>query len=136
MADNLHLAGVNASIDVNLINRARSEVLGNTGINRRRVANVLKATGLLSGTASAILGVIALTNFWNPAGWSAAAIFAGLGILSAVLNAFGKRTRKRAEEKRVGARASAVAEGRAVVNAFFDKCTCHAMPAMFGTHGE
>lgn len=122
VADNLHLAGVNASIDVNLINRARSEVLGNTGINRRRVANVLKATGLLSGTASAILGVIALTNFWNPAGWSAAAIFAGLGILSAVLNAFGKRTRKRAEEKRVGARASAVAEGRAVVNAFFDKC--------------
>src|SRR5690606_23604706 len=89
---------------------------------RRRAASVLKAGGLLSSGTGAVLGAVALTHFWNPVGWTAAAILGGLGIASAILGFFGKRTRRRAEERRVETRARAVADARSSVNAYFDEC--------------
>ena len=44
------------------------------GAVRRHMATVLRTSGLLAGSAGAVLGIIALTNLWNPAGWVAAVI--------------------------------------------------------------
>lgn len=122
VSDSLKLSGLNAQIDVVEIDRAAAEVRGDTGAVRRQMATALRTSGLLAGSASAILGVVALTQFWNPAGWVAAVVLAGLGIMSATLNFLAKRTSMSAEDKRVGARAAAVAAARSAVHAYFDKC--------------
>ena len=122
VTDSLKLSGLNAQIDVAEIDRAAAEVRGDTGTIRRHLATALRTSGLLAGSASAVLGVIALTNFWNPAGWAAAVILVGLGVVSAALNFFAKRTRANAEEQRVGARATAVADARSAVHAYFENC--------------
>lgn len=122
VSDSLKLSGLNAQIDVAEIDRAAAEVRGDTGAVRRHMATALRTSGLLAGSAGAVLGIIALTNFWNPAGWVAAVILVGLGLVSATLNFFAKRTGTSAEEKRVGARAAAVAASRSAVHAYFDKC--------------
>lgn len=132
VSDNLDLAVVDAQIDLGLIDRSGPDIQGAAGIGRRRVANLIKAVGLLSGTAGAVLGVIALTNFWNPVGWTVAAILAGLGALNAVANHFGKGSRKRAEEKRVAARAQAIAEARSEVNTFFEQCETSQLNRILG----
>ena len=122
LVENLDIARVDATIDLDLIDRSSNTIRGKAGIGRRRAANVLKAGGLLSSGTGAVLGAVALTNFWNPAGWTAAAILGGLGIASAILGFFGKRTRRRAEERRAETRARAVADARSSVNAYFDEC--------------
>lgn len=122
LVENLDIARVDAGIDLDLIDRSGTTIRGKTGMGRRRAANVLKAGGLLSTGTGAVLGAVALTNLWNPAGWTAAAILGGLGITSAVLGFFGRRNRRRAEEKRAESRAQAVADARSSVNAYFDEC--------------
>lgn len=122
VTDSLKLSALNAQIDVTEIDRAAAEVRGDTGAVRRRMATALRTSGLLAGSAGAVLGIIALTNFWNPAGWIAAAILVGLGFVSAALGFLAKRTNTSAEEKRIGARAAAVAAARSAVHAYFDKC--------------
>ena len=122
LVESLDLARVDAIIDLDLIDRSGISIRGKAGAGRRRAANVLKAGGLLSSGTGAVLGVVALTQWWNPAGWTAAAILGGLGIVSAVFGLFGKRTRKRAEERRAETRAQAVADARMSVNAYFDEC--------------
>ena len=120
LVENLDIARVDAVIDLDLIERSGTTISGGAGIGGRRAANMLKAGGLLSSGTGAVLGAVALTQWWNPAGWTAAAILGGLGIASAVLGFFGKRTRKRAEERRAETRARAVADARSSVNAYFD----------------
>ncbi len=122
VTDLLKLSGLNAEIDITEIDRAAAEVRGDTGAVRRRMAFMLRTSGLLAGSASALLGIIALTNFWNPAGWVAGVIVVGLGLVSATLALFAKRTSTSAEEKRVGARAAAIAAARSAVHAYYDKC--------------
>lgn len=122
VAENLEIAQLDASIELQQIDRSAIDIRGSAGIGRRRTGDVLKAGGLLSTGTSAVLGVIVLTNAWNPAGWTAAAILGGLGIASALLGYFGKRSRKRAEEIRAETRAQVMADARASVNAFFDEC--------------
>lgn len=132
VTDSLKLSGLNAQIDVAEIDRAAAEVRGDTGSIRRRLATALRTSGLLAGSASAVLGIIALTNFWNPAGWAAAVILVGLGFVSAALNFFAKRTRTSAEEKRIGERATAVADARSAVHAYFDKCETEQLHKILG----
>lgn len=122
IADSLKLARVDAEIDLEMIDRDAVTIQGNAGIGGRRASNVLKGTALLGSTASAALGIIALTQFWNPAGWTAAAIFLGLAIFSFVTGLFGKKARKGAESKRAQVRARAIADARTAVNSYFDKC--------------
>jgi len=122
IADSLKLARIDAEIDLALIERDAIAIQGNAGIGGRQASNVLKGTALLGSTASAALGIIALTQFWNPAGWTAAAIFLSLAIFSFVTGLFGKKARKSAESKRARVRAHAIADARAAVNSYFDKC--------------
>ncbi|NUU18470.1 hypothetical protein HP550_14530 [Cellulomonas humilata] len=122
LVENLDIVRIDARIDLDLIDRSPTAIRGNTGLGRRRAADALKAGGLLSSGTGAALGVVLLTNFWNPAGWTAAAILGGLGIASAVLGFFGKRSRRSSEERRVETRARALADARTSVNTFFDEC--------------
>jgi len=122
ITDSLKLSGFSAQIDLAEIDRSAAEVRGDTGAVRHHMANALRMSGLLTGSASPILGLVALTQFWNPAGWVAGVAVVGLGVVSATLNHFAKRTSTSAEDKRVGARAAAVAEARSAVHAYFDKC--------------
>lgn len=122
VTESLKLSGLNAQIDVAEIGRAAAEVRGDTGAVRRHMATVLRTSGLLAGSAGAVLGIIAFTNFWNPAGGVAAVILVGVGLVSTALNFFAKRTSTSAERKRVGERAAAVAAARSAVHAYFDRC--------------
>ena len=122
LSANLGLAGADARIELELIDRLAPSIRGHAGRGLRWGANVLRALGLLGSAASAALGVLALTNFWNPAGWVAAVVLVGTGAVSAILNFFGRRARKGAEQRRVTARARAVAEARATVNSYYDEC--------------
>ena len=71
LVENLDIARVDAVVDLELIDRTGNTIRGKAGIGRRRAANVLKAGGLLSSGTAAVLGVVALTQWWNPAGWTA-----------------------------------------------------------------
>ena len=93
---------------------------GKAGAGARTAGTLLRAGGVLAGGASAVLAVIATTNFWNPAGWTAAAILGGLGILSSVASFFGKKSKNRAEKQRVQARAKAIGQARSAVSSQFD----------------
>ena len=121
VVDNLDLARLDAQIDLKEFERSVQGVRGDAGRGGRRAANVLKASSILSSSASAVLGVIALTNLWNPVGWTTALIFGALALTSGVLGGFGKWARKRAEKKRVEERSHAVAGARQAVRAFFDQ---------------
>lgn len=122
IADSLKIARLDAEIDLALIDRAGVTIQGMAGAGGRRASNLLKGTALLGSTASAALGIIALTQFWNPAGWTAAAIFLGLAVFTLVTGLFGKKVRKRAESKRARVRAQAIADARTAVNDYFDTC--------------
>lgn len=133
VTDSLKLSGLNAQIDVAEIDRAAAEVRGDSGAVRRHTATALRTSGLLAGSAGAVLGIIALTNFWNPAGWVAAVVLAGLGLVSTALGIFAKRTSTSAEGKRVGARAEAVAVARSAVHAYFDRCETEQLQTILST---
>ena len=54
----------------------------------------------ISGTATVGLGIAALTNFWNPVGWVAAASLARLAIFSAASFLVGRRFKSRDQKRR------------------------------------
>ncbi|GAA1510994.1 putative GTPase [Agromyces terreus] len=122
LSTNLGIAARDAQINIDLIERTTVAVRGSAGRGHRFGANILRGLGLLSGAASAALGILAVTNFWNPAGWVAGLIVVGTGVLSAVTGFFGRKARKAAESRRVTARASAIAAARGVVNSYYDSC--------------
>lgn len=122
LSTNLGIAARDAQIDIDLIERTAAAINGKAGRGHRLGADFLRGLGLLSGAASAALGILAITNFWNPVGWVAGIIVVGTGVLSAITSFFGRRARKGAESRRVAARASAVAAARAMVNSYYDSC--------------
>ena len=81
---------------------------------------MLKATNVLAGGTGAVLAAIATTNFWNPAGWTAAAILGGLSVVSALTSWLGGKARRKAEKQRVRARAKAIGDARSAVSSQFD----------------
>lgn len=118
--DQLQLAGQEAIVDLKVLQHRAQDVDGKAGAGARAAGTVLRASGVLVGGASAVLTVIATTNFWNPAGWAAAAILGGLGVLSSVASFFGKKSKSRAEKQRVRARAKAIGQARSAVSSQFD----------------
>ena len=122
LEDNLKLSGRDAALDLDLVAQRLGHVKGAAGAVNRIMGNVLKASQLVAGGAAAVLGIIAATNFWNPAGWVAAVILGGLGIAGSVMSFFGGLARKRAESVRSKARAQALADARMAVNSYFDEC--------------
>ncbi|WP_341953384.1 GTPase [Salinibacterium sp. TMP30] len=119
---NLGFASADARNELDVIERSRPSIHGSAGRGKRWGANILRVLGLLGGGASATLAILALTNFWNPVGWVATVIVIGTGAVGAIFSFFGRRTKKGAEELRVGARALAVAEARTSVNLYYDEC--------------
>lgn len=131
--DNLQLTGIEGREDLDLMGRRSAEVHGAAGKGRRQIATVLQASGIAASGTGAVLGVVALTQFWNPAGWTAAAILGGLAIGSAIAGFFGRKNRKKAEQKRVAARASAIGEARSAVSAQFDEWHSTQLAALLET---
>lgn len=86
----------------------RVEVEGRAGSTGRFVGGAIHASGLVAGSVSGVLAVIAGTQFWNPAGWVAALLVVGTGLLSSVLGWLGKKTREKAERQRLAARSEAL----------------------------
>ena len=122
LEDNLKLSGLDAALDLDLVAQRQEHVKGAAGAVNRIAGNVLRASQLVTGSTAAVLGIIAATNFWNPAGWMAAVILGGLGIAGSVMSFFGGLARKKAECVRSKARAQALAGARVAVNSYFDEC--------------
>ena len=122
LEDNLKLSGLDAALDLDLVAQRQEHVKGAAGAVNRIAGNVLRASQLVTGSTAAVLGIIAATNFWNPAGWMAAVILGGLGIAGSVMSFFGGLARKKAERVRSKARAQALAGARVAVNSYFDEC--------------
>ena len=116
----LQLTRLEGEMDLAVLGRRAIAVRGRAGRGSKRVGLALEAGGFVAGGAGAVLGAIALTNFWNPAGWTAAAILGGLSIVSAIANFLGRRSRREGESRRVKARATAIGEARKAVSAQFD----------------
>lgn len=98
------------------------EVDGRAGSTDRTFGRAL-GLGAIGGSATAALGTVALTNFWNPAGWTAAgALFATLAgaAISSVFGIFSKKARKAAERKRQEARSKARGHARRQINNAYD----------------
>lgn len=122
LEDNLKLSGLDAALDLDLVAQRQGHVKGAAGAVNRIAGNVLKASQLVMDSTAVVLGIIAATNFWNPAGWMAAVILGGLGIAGSVMSFFGGLARKKAERARIKARAQALADARVAVNSYFDEC--------------
>lgn len=118
--DQLQLVGQDAVEDLEVLQHRAQDVDGKAGAGARTAGTLLRASGVLAGGASAVLAVIATTNFWNPAGWMAAAILGGLGVVSSIASFLGKRSKNRAEKQRVQARAKAIGQARSAVSSQFD----------------
>ncbi len=136
LSNNLGLARIDARVDLDLIDRSPFTIRGNAARGQRWSANVLRALGMFGGAASATLGILAVTNIWNPVGWVAAVVLVGTGAVSALVNFFGRRTRKGAESRRVTARAFAVAGARSTVNAFYDMCEARQLEVILARSRE
>ncbi len=95
------------------------------GRNELLFSNISRAGSIMAGGALAV----ALTNFWNPGGWAAAAI----GAAGFVASWLGSRLSKRAERKRLEARAASLAEGRKLVNDAFDSLEVTIKQAVWST---
>lgn len=101
--------------------RDKSDLRGSAGSSAHVFETALKTSGLLTGGAGAVLGAVALTNAWNPAGWVAGVVLAGLGIGSQVISWFGNRQGGEVERQRAEARAKAAYAGRTAINSTFDR---------------
>ena len=118
----LKLATEDAQADLNFLARSGTSLDGRKGTALRYTGNALRVGGLLAG-AGATLGALALANFWNPLGWGAgvaAAVSLGGGIAAALFGWIGSKSRKKAEEQRVRARADAIAKARGSVHDCYD----------------
>ncbi|WP_431843215.1 GTPase [Calidifontibacter indicus] len=120
LSRNLQLTRLEGEVDLEVVRSRAIRVEGHAGRGSRRLGLTLEGGGFVAGGASAALGAIALTNAWNPAGWTAAAILGGLSIVSALANFLGRRSRREGEVQRVKARATAIGEARKAVSEQFD----------------
>ena len=101
--------------------RDSARLAGAAGSSARVFENALKTSGLLTGSTAGVLGVVALTNAWNPAGWVAATVLAGLGVASQVMGWIGGKQGANAEKQRAVARARAAYAGRTAIQNTFDR---------------
>lgn len=101
----------------------RGKVLleGGAGSTAHVFENVLRAGGLVTGTAATALGIVALTNAWNPAGWVAAAVLGGIGAAAQVMQWVGGWAGDSGNKLQAEARARAVFAGRSAVHDTFDR---------------
>jgi predicted GTPase len=103
------------------VERDTTPLAGAAGSSARDFEKVLKTSGLLTGSTAGLLGVVALTNAWNPAGWVAATVLAGLGAVSQVMGWFGGKQGANAEKQRSAAHAKAAYAGRTAIQNTFDR---------------
>lgn len=128
-------------LDLQVLARG-AQVNGDAGEGWKYGAWAIKGGGILAGAAAA-LGAFAVANFWNPAGWTAAAAagvaFVG-SVVAGVFGWLGRKARDAAEEKRLEARCSALAEVRrnvhAVYDGFRDEVLAHAHRHVLGASKE
>ena len=110
--------------------RASPGVDGEAGDGWKYGAWGLKTVGVAGGVA-ATMGSLAglavagaISNFWNPLGWSAAVAAGVLAVGSAIAALFswlGGRARRKAEKERLQARRAALAGVRKTVHAVYDE---------------
>lgn len=115
-----------------------ARIQGTAGSGTRLLGLGAQGAGLLFGASSA-LGMLALTNVWNPLGWAAGVAAAvGLigGIASAVFGWFGSSRRKKAEQKRLKARRNALRSIRESVNDVYDSFVDKVLEAADGLRHE
>ena len=94
---------------------SKIRVDGRAGGRGRFAADALRAAGVVASAAGAVMGIVAMTQFWNPAGWAAALLIGAAGLLSGVFGWFGRKARERAERQRLEARGQALADVRVAV---------------------
>lgn len=101
--------------------QARVSLEGGAGATARAFQSALRSGGMLAGTTATVLAGVALTNFWNPAGWVAGVTLAGIGAAGQLMSWIGGKAGESAESDRRSARAKAVLAGRNAIHETFDR---------------
>ncbi|MEU1280884.1 GTPase [Streptomyces sp. NPDC005805] len=113
--DRIKLTVADVRADLSAVANQHAEIGGDRG-RRRRTAGY--AAGFLGSGLSAGLGIAALTNIWNPAGWALGFAAAVTGIATRLFSRYGRKSAaKQMEEARTNGRTDA----RRAVGDFFDK---------------
>jgi predicted GTPase len=99
--------------------RETADLAGAAGSGARAYEVAFKGSGILTGLVAAA-GTVALGMSWNPIGWAAGVIVAGVGITSSVLGMIGGRQAEAAEKQRAEARSRASYAGRVAIRNTFD----------------
>ncbi|MFZ0408213.1 MAG: LeoA/HP0731 family dynamin-like GTPase [Cyanobium sp.] len=128
-------------LDLEVLARGAA-VQGDAGAGWKHSSWAIKGGGILAGAAGA-LGVLAVTNIWNPLGWGAA-VAAGVALIGSVASTvfgwLGGWARQEAEKKQLAARRQALAEVRrnvhAVYDSFRDEVLSQAHDVVVRTSGE
>jgi predicted GTPase len=93
---------------------------GAAGSSSKAFETAFRTAGLLTGV-TATIGGIALLNAWNPFGWAAGVVAAGVGITSSVFGFVGDRQGESAERQRAEAWSKATHAGRTAIRTTFDR---------------
>lgn len=101
--------------------RDTARLSGAAGSSARGFEKALKTSGILTGSAAGVLGAVALTNAWNPAGWVAGTVLAGLSVASQVMGWIGGKQGDSFEKQRAVARKKAEYAGRTAIQDTFDR---------------
>ncbi len=101
--------------------QARVSLEGGAGATARTFQAALRSGGMLTGATATVLGAVALTQLWNPAGWVAGVTLAGIGAAGQVMNWIGGKAGESSERDRRAARAKAVLAGRNAIHETFDR---------------
>ncbi len=116
----LNLTLADARMDVEFAANEAAETAGATGAVRRKVGYAAKIGGILAGAAATLAPVVLLDP--EPISKATLAVtMVALGILSAVLNWFGGKQARQAEQERQHAKSSALANVRRHVNDAYDR---------------
>ena len=126
------LAFRDAAADLKARARASADIDGSAGSGWKYGAWGLKAAGVAGGLA-ATMGSLAglavagaISNFWNPLGWSAAVaagVLAAGSAAAALFGWLGGRARQHAENQKLQARREALANVRRSVHSVYDEFT-------------
>ena len=120
------LASRDTQLDLRVLSSwTATAVQGKAGSGWKHSAWGLRGGGILSGAAAA-LGTVAITNIWNPIGWTAAVavgVMVAGSIASTIFGWLGKKTRKEADRRQLAARGQALAKVRRDVHQVYDRFT-------------
>ena len=118
----IDLASRDADVDFRCLAADGASIAGAAGKSYKWASTASRGAGLLAGAVST-LGALAVTQIWNPVGWTAgvaAAVATVAGLLMGILGWGGRKAQKKAEEKRLAARREAIANAGKHVNQVFD----------------